>query len=101
MELKACMEILKEGIRSELYGAKKLKGEKLDTFKDIFMLDMDDPQIYYNKYNIVITREDVLNALQPYLSNERKTLTIVVDEHNVNLWVYAYFNDRVMKQYLY
>ena len=100
MELKASIGMLKEGLISELYGAKKLKGCKLDAFKDIFMLDMDDPYIYYNKYNIIITSEIVLNALQPYLSNERKIMSVEIPEHQVNLWVYAYFNDNVIKQYL-
>ena len=99
MGLKQILEHLKDGIKSELKKAKKLEGEKLQSFVNIFKVS-EDAKIYYNKYNLIITEQETLEEIQPFLKQENLIISLAIKSFNSYLWVYDITNDALFDQLL-
>lgn len=94
-----CLNNLKESLRQEVSNLKLLSGENLAEFKNIFSID-EDIELYFNAFNIVIIDKITHDEMQSYLNEKNRILSFDCPEYNTHVWVYKYFNDRVLKDYL-
>lgn len=90
---------LKEEFRLELSNLKKLKGQNLIEFMDIFSIE-GEPVIYFNAYNIIIIDILIHDQLRPFLKESSLVLEINMAQSNTHLWIYQYFNERILNDYL-
>lgn len=97
--LKEHLKNLSECFKESISGAKKLSGDSLEEFKDIFSLE-GEPLIYFNEYNIIITQPSVNEALSLYLKKDELVVTVELKELEMSIWVYSYYNQRIFNDYL-
>ena len=97
--LRDILRSVKSGINEEVSSLKKLKGSKLETFKDVFNLD-EEVHLYYNEYNLIIIDDDLHEKLSYLFKKGALILKVEIPEHNSYLWVYQYFNDQIFESYL-
>ena len=101
MEIRECLKNVTESFKHELYGMKKLEGEKLRKFDELFYVDLEeDEEIYYNQFNICFTSGRVFDRMRPYLKEKSKVASIEIPEYDTCLHIYAYFNDQILTEYL-
>lgn len=98
-KVKKTLKLVKQSVDQELKGLRKLKGEKLATFKDIFNLE-DDIDLYYNEYNVLIIDPILHENLKSFFKKDALLVKIEIPEHNVFCWIYQYFNDQIFESYL-
>lgn len=99
VQLKECLKHLKESVSHELNGVKKMKGDKLDTLIDILNLQ-GECNIYFNEFNIVFIDEYVHDQFGAYLRSKDLILKMEIKEHNTYLWIYQYFNNQLLSDYV-
>lgn len=90
---------IKESIKDELSGLKKLSGKRLSTFSDIFQVP-EDSEIYYNEYNMVILDPELHELISSFTKKKNLIVRIEIPEHNSYMWIYQYFNDQLFDSYL-
>ena len=98
-KIKNHLVALKESIHDSLSDLKVLENEALAEFKDIFSIE-EEVDIYFNEYNIVLIDKISHDSIAPYLKEKDLVLRLEIPEHEINLWVYQYFNERVFNDYL-
>jgi hypothetical protein len=97
--IKEALSNLQKAVEDEIEGLKKLEGERLKGFCDVFDLPDDSP-IYYNEYNIVIINKAVHDTLEPFLDRKTLMLHFEAPESGWSIWSYQYINDQLFDQYL-
>lgn len=99
MDIKDVVEHLNDAMRTELNGAKVLKGKADATFRELFRVSSNSP-IYYTKLNLIITDEELMRNMTHFLKSEDRVMSIEIPEYSVNLWIYSHFNNQVVSTYL-
>lgn len=94
------LETLNECIKDSLQDIKLLKDEALKEFKDIFQIEEDNVEIYFNDYNIVLFDPIAHEAVKPYLKQDSLVLRLEIPEFDSHIWIYQYFNERIFNDYL-
>lgn len=97
--LKEQLAALKDVIKTELIGIKRLQGEQLERFKEVFNIQ-GEVRLYYNKYCLVIVDTELFYQLQPFLPDADCLFHFYCHDHNVNIRAYNYFNQRILNDYL-
>jgi hypothetical protein len=98
-DLKERLSTLSDCVKDSVSGIKQLKGDALDTFKNIFNIE-SDVTIYFSEYNVVVMDTITHQAILPYIKSENLVLKVEMPEFDSYLWVYQYFNERVFNDYL-
>lgn len=99
MDLKESLGHITDAIHTELTGAKLLSGDEDTKFREVFQITSKS-DIYYNKLNIIITDEELMDNLKHFLKAEDRVLSVEVPEYYTHLWVYSYFNNSVVGTYV-
>jgi len=99
MDLKSALNAVKDGLNSELKKADKLSGDKLKSFINMFGVE-EDADIFFTKYNLIITDIETNEKIQTYLKPETLILKIEIKSFHAYLWVYDFSNDALFDQLL-
>jgi sortase (surface protein transpeptidase) len=93
------LKLLNECVKDSLTELRELKDKNLEEFKDIFQIE-GDIAIYFNEYNIVLIDHEAHEGVKPYLKESDLVIRLEIPEHEINIWVYQYFNERIFNDYL-
>ena len=99
MDLREVITHLNDAMRTELNGAKSLKGKDDEKFRELFQISSNAP-IYYTKLNMIITDEELMGNMKHFLKADDKVLSIEIPEYAVNVWIFSHFNNQVINTYL-
>lgn len=100
MDLKECINSLKETIDLELSGMQKIEGEESKRFIDKFYIEIPkDEYIYKNSYSIAMTNDEVYFQLKPYLPDKDRVLKLEIPDYNVYLYIYSFFNNDTLNEH--
>jgi len=99
MHFKDILNILKDTINSEVKSVKRLEGDKLKRFAEIFNVS-ENAEIFFNDYNIVITDIGTHEILSTFIDSKNSILELKMTHSNSYLWIYEYLNDQLFENYL-
>jgi hypothetical protein len=99
VKLKDCLGYVKGSITHELHNIKKMKGEKLETLIDILNLT-GECDIYFNEFNVVFIDGHTHEQFGAYLPKKSLVLKMEIPEHNTYLWIYQFFNNQLLSDYI-
>ena len=100
MDLREILNHVQDGIKTELKKAKRVEGEKLASFVNTFNI-LEDSNLYYTAYNLVITDLNTHEELLPFLRTETLIMSLSIRSFNAYLWVYEITNDSMFDQFLH
>lgn len=93
----AIAEVIAEGLRHEITNLKKLEGERLESFVNIFSIQSkNQPEIYYNMTNVLFCEANVYEQVRPFLSSESLVMKVEIPKMNINIWCHEMFSDPLM-----
>lgn len=98
--LNAVYEALVDSLYIDVKKAKRLSVEQIKRFKSFFAMEIEEPGLFYNGLNLIITDAPTFAELEAFLQPSRITTRVEIKEHNLFVVVYPYFNDALIKQAL-
>jgi hypothetical protein len=92
----ALNEMFAEGsviIQEELHKAKKLRGTKLDKFKQYYGISTLDGDLFYTNRNLIITSKYDYALIRNLILPENHVLIYDIAEYGLHISVMRYMND--------
>jgi hypothetical protein len=87
-------------LEQECAGAKKLEGDKLKTFIEMFGIGDELDDIFYNEYNMIFFDKPTFEKIRYLVPQHEVVISFEALEYNEYIYVIRYFQDNILNEML-